>query len=159
MKRLRNICLPIVLLCAILGLGARCIENDSLYRDDEGYWHVVGEMVNDTNVSASSVTLGAKLFDSQDNVIAETTGMICPVTVQPKSRNLFDLKFAEPELADVARYEVRPVAGVTIPNTLPDPMISLVTEAKRFGIQIAVRGEATTYGNKTFADASVCIAF
>ena len=155
--------LAIAVLAAFAALSgaARCIENDSARFDSEGYLHVTGEMINDTNVSATSVTLRAQLFDSNDTVYAETAGHLCPGSVQPMSRNAFDLKFATPNLPAPARYEVRPIAGSTIAVTLPPSKITIAGfDVKRFSIVgMAFRGDLKTTATTTYSGLSVCIGF
>ncbi len=149
-------------LFVILGLAAsaaKCIENDNMFVDSEGYTHVVGHMTNETDVSASSVTLSAKLFDAADNVIAETTGALCPETVQPHSQNAFDLKFPNPNIQNVVRYEVRPIAGNTVANPLPESHIFLIRfSAARIGPGVFVAGQVRNDGAVTYSNTGLCAA-
>jgi len=80
-------------------LSARCIEGTTLYVDDDGYTHILGSMVNETDISATTVTLSGKLFDASGRVYAETTDLLCPSTVQPHSENVFDLRFPQKHAA------------------------------------------------------------
>jgi hypothetical protein len=148
-----------LLALATLATGAKCIEHDTMYVDSEGYTHVVGHMTNETDVSASSVTLDAKLFDASDNLIAETTGTLCPVTVQPHSSNAFDLKFPNPNIPGAVRYEVRPIAGATIAQPLPDPHIFLIRfYARRVGPDVIVFGQVRNDSGQTYFNTSLCAA-
>jgi len=162
MRRLsarRFTAIVILLALAALATGAKCIEHDSMYVDSEGYTHVVGHMTNETDVSASSVTLDAKIFDASDNVIAETTGSLCPVTVQPHSQNAFDLKFPNPNIPGAVRYEVRPIAGATIAQPLPDPHIFLIRfYARRIGPDVLVVGQVRNDSGQTYTDTRMCAA-
>ena len=140
--------------------AAKCIENDQMYVDREGYTHVVGHMTNETDVSASTVTLRAQLFDAAGNVIAEATGPLCPESVQPKSQNVFDLRFPNPNIPNVARYEVRPISGTTIPSALPDPQIFLIRFfARRFGDFVGVLGQVRNDSGVSYSDMGLCAAF
>jgi hypothetical protein len=148
-----------VALLAVAAMGAKCIENDQVYTDSEGYTHVVGEMVNETDVSATTVTLSAKLFDAQGNLLAETTGSLCPVSVQPNSRSVFDLKFPNPNIPNIDHYEVRPIAGTTIAQPLPDPDIFLIRfYAERIGPLVVVAGQVRNDSGVSYPDTRLCAA-
>jgi hypothetical protein len=144
---------------AVLAGAARCIENDSVYVDHDGYTHIVGNMTNETDVSASTVTLSGRLFDENGNVIAETTAVACPMSVQPHSQNAFDLRFPQPGLPASARYEVRPIAGTTIDHALPASHLT-------FAQFLAYRGNGTLNaagfvhngGSIAYPDAMYCAA-
>ncbi len=156
-RRLLAVGLLVVL--GVAASAAKCIENDQMYVDSEGYTHVVGNMTNETDVSASTVTLSARLFDATDNVIAETTGILCPETVQPHSQNAFDLKFPNPDIANAVRYEVRPISGTTIRNPLPESHIFLIRfYAERVGPQVAVVGQVRNDSGQPYADMIGCTA-
>jgi hypothetical protein len=149
-------------LFVVLGVSAsaaKCIENDQMYVDTEGYTHVVGNMTNETDVSASTVTLSAKLFDANDNVIAETTGPLCPETVQPHSQNVFDLRFPNPNIPNAVRYEVRPISGTTIPSALPESHIFLIRfYAERLGPTVLVVGQVRNDSGTSYPNTALCAA-
>jgi len=149
-------------LLTILGIGAiaaKCIENDQMYVDSEGYTHVVGNMTNETDISASTITLSAKLFDANNNVIAETTGPLCPETVQPRSQNVFDLRFPNPDIANAVRYEVRPISGTTLRDPLPESNIFLIRfYAARVGPDVVVVGQVRNDSGISYPDLAMCAA-
>jgi hypothetical protein len=148
-----------IFLCSGFLLGARCIEGTSVYVDDGGYTHIVGTFVNESDISASTVTLNAKLFDAQGHVYAEVNDLMCPISVQPQSENVFDLRFLSPNLPAPARYEVRPISGKTLATQLPDPRVQLVdTAAYRVDGTLAVAGSATNSGTSSYNDLRYCSA-
>lgn len=157
--RLRGLVLLGLGVCALLSTGAKCIEHESVYVDDEGYTHVVGNMTNETDVSASSVTLQATLFDAAGNVLSTTTGLLCPMSVQPHSQSAFELRFPEPNLPAPHRFEVRPIAGTTIDAPLPTSNVVFVDlAAYRVQGTLAVAGGVRNNGTLTFSDALYCAA-
>jgi hypothetical protein len=123
----------------LLTVGARCIENTSVYVDESGVTHVVGEMYNDTGVSASNVVLRASLFHANGELIAEARGPLCPAGVQPHSSSAFDLRFSKTNLPAAARLDVRPISGTTIDAPLPPAGVFVWFEAKRFGVDCCSR--------------------
>ena len=161
MKRIGRFAFVALLGAMALFLGAaRCIENDAVGVDEGGYTHVRGEMVNETDVSADSVTLQATLFDVAGNVLAQATGNPCPTQVQPKSTNAFDIKFTEPVAGVVARHEVRPIAGVTVPDTLPPHKIFPIKwEAARSGPLMLTLGLVRNDSGITYSNMRMCAAF
>lgn len=144
---------------AVFGAAAKCIENDSVYVDADGYTHIVGNMTNETDISATSVTLVGRLFDAGDNLIAETTAEVCPRSVQPHSQNVFDLRFPSPNLPAAARYEVRPIAGETVPDTLPSGNLVLVgMAAYRVTGTLQVSGSVRNDGAIAYEQLRYCSA-
>lgn len=153
----------LVVLCLIAGAifaaGAKCIEHESLYIDSEGYTHIVGNMTNETDVSASTVTLSATLFDADGNVLSTTSGLLCPMSVQPHSQSAFELKFPERNLPVPSRYEVRPISGTTIQSALPASHIVFEKlAAYRIAGTLNVAGAIRNGGNLAFPDVMYCAA-
>jgi hypothetical protein len=118
---------------ALTALGARCIERTYVYVDDEGYTHITGEMVNDTNIQGSSILLQGTLYDGNNNVIATKTAPTCPPTLDPQTQVVFDIRFDNPNVPPHARYEVRPISGQALEVANPDPDVVLFfADAFRF---------------------------
>jgi hypothetical protein len=157
MKRL-TFCVGLMLV-GLTALGARCIENTYQYTDRDGYIHVSGEMVNETDISASTVTLQATLFDSQGAVVAQAIGRLCPENVQPRSHNLFDIRFESRGLLNAVRHDVRPISGVTTDEPLPESGIELLGFDARKFFNVAVRGDVRNNSDRTYHNMSVCVAF
>ncbi len=144
---------------AVVALGARCIENTSIYVDGAGYTHIVGNMTNETDISASTVTLRGQLFDGDGNVIAETTGILCPMTVQPHSQNAFDLRFDQQGLPAAASFDVRPIAGTTLDHPLTDPHLALADfRAFRVNGTLQALGFVHNNGSQRYPEARYCSA-
>ena len=153
----RAFALTVLAVLALSLTAAKCIENDSLYVDGEGYTHIVGNMTNETDVSATSVTLSGTLYDAAGNVIAQTTADVCPLSVQPQIQNAVDLRFAERNLPAAARYEVRPIAGYTIPAPLPSGNLTLAgMAAYRVSGTLAVSGSVRNDGAMSFTELRYC---
>ncbi len=144
---------------AVTSVAARCIEDDSIYVDEGGYTHIVGHMTNETDIAASSVTLRGQLFDAGGNVYAETTALLCPMSVQGKSQNAFDLRFPQPNLPRPARYEVRPISGNTIAGSLPASHLAFQDlAAYRVEGTLAVAGSVRNDGASTYSELLYCSA-
>lgn len=92
-------------------------------------------------------------------MIAETTGKPCPESVQPQSRQVFDLKFPNPNIPNIDHYEVRPIAGTTIPGRLPDPDLFLIRfYARRVGPLVLFLGQVRNDSGQTWTDTKGCTA-
>jgi hypothetical protein len=129
----RAIAFPVVAAAAIFGLGARCIERTHVYVDKDGYTHITGEMVNDTDIQGTRIMLRGTLYDAADNVIATKDAPTCPPDTQPHQQTAFDIRFDNPNIPPHARYEVRPISGITLEQPLPNPDVVLFSaEAARF---------------------------
>ncbi len=129
----RTAAVTLLALTAIFGLGARCIQQTSVHVDKDGYTHITGEMFNDTDIQGTHIMLRASLFDDQDNVVATKDAPTCPPDTQAHDQTMFDIRFDNPIALPFARYDVRPISGVTLPTALPDPdVVVLKTDAIRF---------------------------
>lgn len=110
---------------AFLAIGARCIENTSVQKDAQGYSHIYGEMINETDIQGSQIVVHGKLIDAAGAPIAETDAMICPPDLQPHSQAVYDIRFPAPVAPAVASHEVRPASGKALEAPLTDPQIEL----------------------------------
>ena len=152
----------LLVLCslAFVATSAKCIEHDKMYVDSEGYTHVVGLVTNETDISASTMTLQAKLFDAANNVVAETTGLLCPEAIQPTSQNVFDLRFPNPNVPNVVRHEVRPISGKTLVGPLPPSEVFLIRfYAERVGPGVVVVGQVRNDSGRNYFDTALCAGF
>lgn len=132
-RRWRMLAASVLMLAGAWALGARCIERTSVHVDSDGYTHITGEMVNETDVQATKVMLRGTLYDAQDNVVAQKDAPTCPPDSQPQSQILFDIRFDNPNVPPYARYDVRPISATTLAAKLPDPdVVILQTDAARF---------------------------
>ncbi|HZP56849.1 MAG TPA: hypothetical protein VFC53_04760 [Dehalococcoidia bacterium] len=148
---LRSIARPrsaaLVLLAAIgmAALGARCIERTSTYVDQDGYTHIVGQMVNDTDIQGTQIMLQGTLFDANNNIVAQKTAPTCPPDTQPHQQTTFDIRFDNPGIPAWTRYDVRPISGITLTQPLPDPhVVALLSDAARFTSPLILPGLTVT---------------
>jgi hypothetical protein len=101
--------------------------------DADGYTHITGEMVNDTDVQGTQIMLQGTLYDANNNVVAQKTSPTCPPDTQPHQQTVFDIRFDNPNVPPWSRYEVRPISGKAQTSPLPDPKVVLfLAEAIRF---------------------------
>lgn len=118
---------------ALFTMGARCIERTSVNVDADGYTHITGEMVNDTDVQGTRVMLRGTLYDANGNVIATKDSPTCPPDTQPLQQTVFDIRFDNPNIPPHASFDVRPISAITLTQPLPNPDVVLFsTEAARF---------------------------
>lgn len=125
--------IALLTIAALLAFGGRCIDRTSEHVDQDGYTHVTGEMVNDTDIQGTQIMLRARLLDAQGNVIAQKDGPTCPPDTQPHQQSMFDLRFDNPNVPAHASFDVRPISGRTLTSPLPVPqVVVLQTAAERF---------------------------
>jgi len=118
---------------AIFSLGARCVERTSVHVDSDGYTHITGEMVNDTDIQGTRIMLRGSLYDGAGNVLATKDAPTCPPDTQAHQQTTFDIRFDNPSIPPHASFDVRPISGVTLPEALPNPDVVLFfSEAARF---------------------------
>lgn len=131
--RWRTAAVAVLALTSVLGLGARCIENTSVRVDSEGYTHITGKLVNDTDIQGAELTLRGTLFDAANNVIATKDQAPCPPDLSPYSEVMFDIRFDNPGIPPHDHYSVNMVKGRALPSKLLDPDVVLFNqEAIRF---------------------------
>lgn len=135
-RRSRSGRLTLLAVCLVAGaaaFGARCIERTSTYVDADGYTHITGEMVNDTNIQATSIMLRGTLKDANGNVVAQKEAATCPPDTQPNGQTVFDIRFDNPGVPPWSSFEVRPISGKTLTGPLPSPkVVTLLASAARF---------------------------
>jgi hypothetical protein len=125
--------LSVLCLLGALALGTRCIERTSIHVDADGYTHITGEMVNETDIQGTQIMLRGTLYDDQNNVVAQKDSPTCPPDSQPNSQIIFDIRFDNPNVPPYARFDVRPISAITLPSKLADPdVVVLNTDAARF---------------------------
>lgn len=119
-------------LVALMALGARCIERTYTFVDKDGYTHITGLMVNDTDIQGTRVMLQGTLRDAAGNTVATKVQAPCPPDTQPHSQILFDIRFDNPGVPPFSSFDVRPISGIVLDAPLPDPnVVVLATEAER----------------------------
>lgn len=149
--RWRTVALSLLMLGGALALGAKCIERTSIHVDADGYTHITGEMVNETDVQGTQIMLRGTLYDAQDNVVAQKDSPTCPPDSQPQSQILFDIRFDNPSIPPYARFDVRPISGKALDAKLPDPdVVILQTDAVRFQGLLAIPGLGITDNDVLF---------
>ncbi len=153
-RRLIRRGLLLLMFAALAGvaLGARCIERTSSYVDKDGYTHITGQMVNDTDTQGTQMMLQGTLFDAAGNVVATKTGPTCPPDSQPHDQTVFDLRFDNPNLPHWDHFSVQPIAGSAVPTPLPNPQVVLFfAEAVRFTSPLVLPGFTVTPDDVFFA--------
>lgn len=132
-SRWRLVAVCVLAFVAFAALGARCIERTNTYVDKDGYTHIVGEMVNDTDISGSAIMLRGTLYDDAGNVVAQKDAPTCPPDTQPQNQTAFDIRFDNPGIPPWSRFTVQAVSGRALDAPLPDPDVVLFSsDAVRF---------------------------
>jgi hypothetical protein len=121
-------------LLAITALGARCIEKPYVYVDQDGYTHITGRMVNDTDIPGAQLMLRGTLYDAAGNVIATKDAPPCPPDLAAHSEVMFDIRFDNPGIPPHARFDVRPISGRALEAPLPNPDVVLFS-AQAFRVE------------------------
>jgi len=148
-----------LVLAPLLLIAARCVENESLYRDGSGNWVLVGEMYNDTGVQGAEMILGATLFDGAGNALVSGQGPICPAELSPNSLSSFEITFLNSaSIPEPARHEFRVLNGKALDSPLPklDVIVSGLA-ATQSGDTVTLTG--TIRANRSYSgDFSGCAA-
>ncbi|MEX2245269.1 MAG: FxLYD domain-containing protein [Dehalococcoidia bacterium] len=132
-RPVKLLALAVLGLAGVLTLGARCIERTYVYVDADGYTHITGRMVNETDIQGGQLMLRGTLFDAAGNVIATKDAPPCPPDLKPHGEIIFDIRFDNPGIPPHARYEVRPISGLAFSDPKPNPDIVLFfADAVRF---------------------------
>ncbi|MBI5285573.1 MAG: hypothetical protein HY874_10810 [Chloroflexi bacterium] len=150
---------PLLLLAPFLLVAAKCIDNETMYQDSGGDWHVVGEVHNDTDVWGAGMVLGGKLMDADGNLLAEGQAPVCPYELAAHGMSVFDVQFMGTSGLHPATYDVRPIAGKALDHALPPLDASLVGfAAKRTSLGVSITGSLRpgTAGDQIFGG---CAAF
>ena len=101
-------------------MGSRVIRVDS-----EGYAHITGRMVNDTDIQGAQLMLRGTLYDAANNVLATKDQAPCPPDLKPYSEISFDIRFDNPGIPPWDHFDVRPISGKALAAPLPDPDVVL----------------------------------
>lgn len=121
----RRVLAALLLSLPLLLVAAKCIDNETLYQDSAGDWHVVGEIHNDTDIWGADMELGGDLLDADGLVIATTQAPICPLELKAHSFDGFDLQFYHSAALHPASYAIHVIHGHALSSPLPDSGLSL----------------------------------
>lgn len=147
----RGLVLMMLAALGVVALGASCITRTSTYVDKDGYTHITGQMVNDTETQGTKMMLQGTLFDAAGNVVATKTGPTCPPDSQPHDQTVFDLRFDNPNLPHWDHFSVQPVGGLAVPSPLPDPHVVLFfAQAARSTVPVTLPGLTITPNDVLF---------
>lgn len=129
-------------LASLFLVAAKCIDNETMYQDPGGNWHVVGEMRNDTDVWGAKMLVGGSLLDDAGNVLATGQAPACPFELAAHGVSVFDVEFLHSAGLHPTKYDVRPIGGKSLDNPLPPLQVSLVGfAARRSGLGVEITGE------------------
>jgi hypothetical protein len=144
---------PLLLLAlGAFALGAKCIDRTSTYVDADGYTHITGEMVNDSNIQGTNIVLRGTLMDDAGNIVATKDAPTCPPDTQPHQQTIFDIRFDNPNVPPWTKFEVRPISGKALDAPLPDPKVVLsFPDAIRFTADPKIPGVDVTEKDVLFA--------
>ena len=133
--------LPLLVFAPLILLAAKCIDNETMYQDNLGDWHVVGEMHNDTDVWGGNMMLGGTLMDDAGNVLATGQAPACPFELAAHGISVFDVQFFQSFGLHPTKYEVRPIGGKSLDQPLQPLQVSLTAfAAKRTSSGVTITG-------------------
>ncbi len=133
--------LPLLVLAPLFLLAAKCIDNETMYQDSLGDWHVVGEMRNDTDVWGANMLLGGSLMDDAGNVLATGQAPACPFELAAHGVSVFDVQFFQSFGLHPTKYEVHPIGGKSLDQPLQPLQVSLTGfAAKRTSSGVTITG-------------------
>ena len=158
-RRHRLLALVTLVVLPLLLMAGKCVDNETLYQDTGGDWHVVGEIHNDTDIWGADMTVGGDLLDADGNVIATTHAPLCPLELKAHSFDGFDLHFPSSSGLHPASYAIHMTGGHTVDQALPDSGLSLdgFTATRQAG---AVHISGTVATTHTYSRILTgCIAF
>jgi hypothetical protein len=142
----------VIVIAALASAGARCIEQPSVQVDKDGYTHLTGRMVNETDTQGTELMLRGTLYDAQNNVIAQKDAPPCPPDLSPNSEVMFDIRFDNPNVPPHDHFDVRLVSGKALPAKLPNPDVVLFRqEAFRYEGLPPIPGLGITDNDVLFA--------
>jgi hypothetical protein len=124
-------------------LGAKCIENDSLRRGEDGDWHIYGEIHNETQAQGAEIVVVGTLLDANGNAIATAQAPICPFELTPGTFSGYDIHFHDSEnIPQPASYKINVLSGKVLPGPLPHLEVTVTDlDAERVGDQVFIRGD------------------
>jgi hypothetical protein len=142
MMRALRIGRSLLLAAPLLLVAAKCVEHTTLYRDNAGNLHIVGEIHNETDIQGTELIVGGTLYDGAGNVLATAQTPICPSELSPHTFSTFDIEFQNSSaVPQPARYDVRPISGKTLTQALPPLHVTLSSvRAKRTPIGVEITG-------------------
>lgn len=125
--------LGLLIAIGVAALGARCIEKPYVYVDKDGYTHITGRIVNDTDIQGAAIMLRGTLYDANNNIIATKDAPICPPDLKPFSESIFDIRFDNPGVPPHARFTVQAISGQALAAPKPTSDVVLFSsQAIRF---------------------------
>ena len=130
------------------------IVSSSLYRDAQGFVHVVGEAQNKANATVGFAFVHARLYGERDAFLGERAAPPARVFVPPGERMPFDLWLTEEK--DVARYDLD-VTAELVPDASPAAIAVLSSSLRREADGWVVEGVLRNAGDEAVASAEVVV--
>jgi hypothetical protein len=142
---------------SLIAMGARCIENVAVRSDDQGNTYLLGEIYNDTDVQGTQIVVRAMLKDLNGAVVATKDTTTCPPDLQPGGLSSYGVQFDEKNLPAGLTWEVRPIAGVTLPKHNPDSGVVVTSKrVVRRGTGLDVTFKVRNQSNLTHERPQLC---
>ena len=80
------------------------VVNDQEYVGDDGVFHIVGEIQNDSGVPFNQVVVSATLYSEDDQILGTAKASTILETIMPDSKGPFDLLFVDKSATLIDRY-------------------------------------------------------
>jgi hypothetical protein len=141
---------------ALFGISAKCLENDSLRIGEDGNWHVYGEIHNETDVQGLDMVLNGAVFDAAGQQIAVAQALMCPASLSPGTFSVYDIGFVLPAGVAPDTHQVNVVQGTADSEPLPALMGAFhdITTAAQF-YQGPARDKIAYQGTFTLAESEL----
>ena len=109
--------LSVVVFSMPLAFAEVSVLNDQKYVGDDGFFHIVGEVQNDTGAPVSQVILDVVLYDRQHNVIATKQAGSLVNTIMPGMKGPFDLLIDSSEGTKIHSYSLDVGYTISVPKS------------------------------------------
>ena len=100
------------------------VINDRQYVGDDGFFHIVGEIQNDTNATINQISLEAVLYDEQGSIIDTKHTSSLVNTIMPGMKGPFDLLIGSSEGERIHSYSLGVLYEVGAPKSQVIDIIS-----------------------------------
>ena len=98
--------MSVLLLSAPPAFAEVLVINDQQYVGDDGFLHIVGEVINDTSAPINQTILEATLYDEDGHITSVKQANSLINTIMPGMRGPFDLVVGGSEVESVHSYEL-----------------------------------------------------
>lgn len=100
------------------------VINDQQYVGYDGFFHIVGEVKNDTGAPINQIILEATLYDREDNIVAIKHADSLVNTIMPGMKGPFDLIIGSTEGEKIHSYDINVIYKIGPPKNQAIDIVS-----------------------------------